>query len=93
MGYKIYLCGDDDGRLVVPNPECPNAAEHTPMPPGYVERFEWANELKKTHRQVQCPECHLYNIWIPRTHPADSASGPRDLGGASGMTDTASGPV
>jgi hypothetical protein len=45
---------------------CPNWANHTPQPNGVREWAEWATESQKTRRQVRCPVCNLYQIWIPR---------------------------
>jgi len=51
---------------------CPNAAEHTEGPSGYVSWFEWAGRMQRTHRQTRCPGCRLYKIWAPRK-PLDLA--------------------
>ena len=32
----------------------------------YVAWHEWARKRDKTHRQVKCPECGLFSIWIKR---------------------------
>jgi len=61
----VYLCGYDDGRRVTPNPECPNVGQHTPEPPGYLQWFDWAEEMAKTHEQRQCPGCERWSIWEP----------------------------
>jgi hypothetical protein len=45
--------------------DCPNYRDHTPTPGGYVERFEWAIEMGRTHKQTKCAGCGLYAIWIP----------------------------
>lgn len=43
---------------------CPNRAAHvTGEPRGYVEWFEWARQMARTHRQARCPGCGLYVIW------------------------------
>jgi hypothetical protein len=47
--------------------ECPNRANHTPCPTGYLQRYEWAQEMLKTHGQVQCPGCELWAIWVPKS--------------------------
>ncbi len=39
---------------------------HTPQPEGYVAWHKWAEEKAKTHAQVRCPYCELYEIWIPK---------------------------
>jgi hypothetical protein len=48
----------------IPNPGCPNAANHTPCPQGYAAWHTWADQMRKSHRQVKCPECHLYVIAV-----------------------------
>jgi len=45
---------------------CPNKASHMLGPPGYVERAEWAEEMRKTYRQERCPGCGLWVIWRPK---------------------------
>ena len=45
---------------------CPNKASHMLGPSGYVERAEWAEEMRKTHRQERCPGCGLWVIWRPK---------------------------
>jgi hypothetical protein len=45
---------------------------HTPCPEGYVNWHEWAEAMSKTHRQIPCPGCGLYYIWV-----VDGRKGPR----------------
>lgn len=45
---------------------CPNQAEHTDLPEGYLFRHEWANKKVQTHDQCQCPGCGLWAIWLPK---------------------------
>lgn len=47
-------------------PECPNAANHTPDPEGYLQWHAWAARMARTHRQVQCADCGRLAIWIPK---------------------------
>lgn len=49
-----------------PNPDCPNADQHTPCPDGYLAWHTWAKAKSRTHRQRRCPECGLWKIWEPR---------------------------
>lgn len=46
--------------------ERPCDEDHTPDPDGYCEWHEWAEEMSKTHRQVTCPRCGLWAIWLPK---------------------------
>lgn len=46
--------------------ECPNAANHNPGPPGYIEWDAWAKKMGETHEQSACPACELYLIWTKR---------------------------
>ena len=46
---------------------CANRAAHTPCPAGYVAWHEWAQEMSKTHRQIQCPGCGFWMIWLPKS--------------------------
>lgn len=48
------------------NTDCPNAAQHTPQPDGYLAWHEWADKKSKTHYQIKCPGCDLYAIWVPK---------------------------
>lgn len=43
---------------------CPNKAQHTPQPDGYLEWHDWAEGMAKTHRQIQCDGCKLWAIWV-----------------------------
>ncbi len=63
--YRLYLCGLD-GPIEVPNPDCPNAAEHTPSPTRYLHLSGWAEEMAKTHTQRRCEDCGRLVIWVPR---------------------------
>jgi hypothetical protein len=45
---------------------CPNVAKHTKCPTGYVQWHDWADRKMFTHKQVQCPSCGLYAIWIKK---------------------------
>ncbi len=45
---------------------CPNEAQHTPHPRGYLAHGEWAEGMARTHRQVRCPGCGLFAIWLPK---------------------------
>jgi len=66
--YVIYVCGGDFREAVEPDNTCPNRAEHTYGPAGYVDWFEWASKLGAKHRHVQskCPGCDRYLIWTPK---------------------------
>ncbi len=45
---------------------CPNAANHTPHPSGYVAHGEWAERMLKTHKQERCPGCGLWATRVPK---------------------------
>jgi hypothetical protein len=45
---------------------CPNAAQHTPEPAGYLAWYEWARRMAKTHRQTRCHVCHRWKVWVPK---------------------------
>ena len=42
---------------------CPNKALHQLGPSEYLERAEWAEEMRKTYRQERCLGCGLWVIW------------------------------
>lgn len=52
--------------------ECSNTANHTPHPVGYLAHGEWAERMMRTHEQVRCAVCGLWEIWVPKV--ADNAS-------------------
>ncbi len=39
---------------------------HTPQPEGYNEWREFARLASRTHRQVRCPRCGLWQVWLPK---------------------------
>lgn len=41
---------------------------HTEMPDGYLQGHDAAQTLLKTHRQVLCPGCGLYKIWVLKSY-------------------------
>jgi hypothetical protein len=47
--------------------QCPDAKNHTPCPEGYMARYDWAQAMMKAHRQIKCPGCGLYKIWVSKT--------------------------
>lgn len=48
-------------------PEHPGECEpHTPSPRGYNARFDWMQEMGKTHVQLQCRGCGLWAVWDPK---------------------------
>lgn len=49
--------------LVDARSPCPNQAAHTPLPSGYTDWHEAAEELARTHDQLRCPFCGLFAIW------------------------------
>lgn len=63
--YRTYLCGVDDGQRVTPNPECADAAGHTPEPNGDLQWFDWAEEMARTHTQTTCARCGRWCVWVP----------------------------
>jgi hypothetical protein len=51
----------------VPDPPCPNEAEHTPCPVGYLAWHAWASHMSRTHGQRKCPDCGRWAIWYERS--------------------------
>ena len=64
--------------LVTVNPQCPDAAHHTPAPMGYIARQEWAKRMSKTHQQITCQSCGLYVIWLPKVEAKAELNRRRD---------------
>jgi hypothetical protein len=52
-----------DGHVV---DVCRNVANHTLGPEGYIQWEPWARRMSKTHRQMKCPHCGLYTMWVPK---------------------------
>lgn len=68
-GPQVFVCIDDPGPMVDPNPGCRRAELHTPQPgpnAGYVATAGWADQMLETHDQLQCPGCGRWLIWEPR---------------------------
>lgn len=63
-----------------PKPQC----QHTPnQPEGYLAWNAWAEKMSKSHRQVKCPGCGLWALWVPKKERA-----PRKAAGEPPATDT-----
>lgn len=58
---------------IVDEQKCINATMHTECPRGYFAWFDWAARMAKTHRQVRCPGCTLFAIWVPKTQRVKEA--------------------
>lgn len=54
--------------------------QHTPAPSGYIQWHAWAHGMGKTHRQVKCPNCGKWAIWLPK-RPGVVAIPPDSMGG------------
>lgn len=39
---------------------------HAQMPDRYLQRAQWAERMQKTHKQVPCPVCGLWLVWVPK---------------------------
>ena len=46
--------------------ECPNIANHTKCPDGYNDWHDWADQKARRHRQIKCPVCKRWAIWVRR---------------------------
>ena len=44
--------------------DCPNEEAHTAQPAGYLQWYDWAARMAKTHVQIRCPGCDRWAIWI-----------------------------
>ena len=45
---------------------CPQVHLHSPQPEGYLQWHDWADKMRKTHVQKQCPGCGLWAIVVPK---------------------------
>lgn len=46
---------------------CPNVANHTYGPTGYIQWHHWATGMRQTHTQARCPGCGFFLIVRPKT--------------------------
>lgn len=55
-------------RITLPSvDDCPDRDTlHTRCPTGYLQWHHWAAQKGKTHRQVRCPTCGYWAIWVLR---------------------------
>jgi len=44
---------------------------HTPEPKTYHQWYAWIHEKIKTHKQIKCPNCGKYSIWVEREENTD----------------------
>jgi hypothetical protein len=45
---------------------CPNEANHTPHPKGYVAHSNWADDAMLVADQQRCDGCGRHEIWVPK---------------------------
>lgn len=43
--------------------QCPDRANHTEHPRGYLNHSVWAARMSECHTQHQCPTCGFWAIW------------------------------
>jgi hypothetical protein len=43
-----------------------NQCHHTPCPASYLAWHDWAARMARTHRQLRCPTCGRWEIWVPK---------------------------
>lgn len=46
--------------------DCPDVRKHTKTPSGYIQFHEWAEKKSKTHKQIKCPTCGFWAIWVKK---------------------------
>ena len=61
--YRTYICGGP-WELQPDTSDCPNNAQHTPSPRGYVAWHEWAERMRRTHRVTRCRGCGLWTTYV-----------------------------
>ena len=44
----------------------PDPARPPPLSNGYAAWIDFATEMSKTHAQVRCEQCGLWEIWLPK---------------------------
>ena len=40
--------------------------KHTEQPTAYLAWHQWAQKMRRTHRQTRCPGCGLFYLWKPK---------------------------
>lgn len=61
---------NSEGGLMVRKESCPERERHTPEPmheSDYMGWHAWARRMSKTHKQLRCPKCGLFAIWVSRS--------------------------
>lgn len=72
---STYCICPVDLPFEVPNPDCPNADQHTPCPTGYTQWHEWAAQMSyRRSWQSRCPGCGEYAIWSTPVKPLPGAA-------------------
>jgi hypothetical protein len=56
--------------------DCPAAHKHTKSPSGYLQWHMWALRKMRRHKQIKCPTCGFWSIFVRR------AGGEHDYGNA-----------
>ena len=70
MSPNVFLCGGDFTLHPDTDSHCPDRDTHSPMPRGYIDRFEWAaSMLAHGATHLRCGSCGLYAIWTPPARP------------------------
>lgn len=59
-------------RVKAQRAACPNVANHTEGPDGYIAASNWAEEMAETHDQSQCPGCRYWVIWTQKPEASDA---------------------
>ena len=54
---------------------CPKSYLHTQQPDEYCSWHAWADEMAKTHDQIQCPECGRWAIWVRKKRKTKQEKG------------------
>lgn len=70
------------------NDECPNAANHTPCPGGYIAWHDWAYRKGRRHYPIKCPACRRFSIWKRRAKNQPDYGGREEEWLPSGETQT-----
>lgn len=73
-GRKAFVSFVDTDTVVAQPCAVKPSFKHTPAPRGFLDWHEWARLKGKTHRQVRCPHCALWAIWVPKKKRRRAAS-------------------
>lgn len=59
--------------------DCPKISTHAKSPSDYGQWHSWAAKKSKRHKQIRCPECGYFAIWVRLDENEPDYSGHDDI--------------